>query len=79
MIAKPEAGKEVLCNHHSQSYHYGVGDAQFVITAQPVATEDGAADDRLQQIVGETHTAEDAKMVEYAAYALEGIPCGDYS
>ena len=49
----------------------------MTIASQAVAAEDGAADDGLEQIVGETHTTEDAEMVEHAANALEGIPGRD--
>ena len=75
MAAKPEAGEEVLQDNHRHSYHHGVCDAQLVIAGESVATEDGAADDRLQQIVGETHATKDAQMMEHSAHTLEGIPC----
>lgn len=60
MAGKPEAGEEVLRDNHANTYHHGVGDAQLVIAGETVATEDGAADDGLQQVVGETHAAKDA-------------------
>ena len=74
MILEPEAGEAVLGDNHANTYHHGVGDTQLVITAQAVAAEDGAADDGLQQIVGETHAAKDAQMMEHTAHTLEGIP-----
>ena len=46
----------------------------MVVAGQAVATEDSAADDRLEKIVGETHATEDAKMVEHPTYTLESIP-----
>ena len=46
----------------------------MVVAGEAVAAEDSAADDRLQQIVGETHTTENAEMVEHSTDALEGIP-----
>ena len=49
----------------------------MVVAGQAVATEDSAADDRLEKIVGETHATEDAKMMEYSADILESIPCRD--
>ncbi len=75
MAGKPEAGEEVLRNNHSHSNHHSVGDAQLVIAGETIATENGAADDGLQQIVGETHTSKDAQMMEHTAYTLESIPC----
>ena len=74
MVRKPEAGEDVLCDNHANTNHHGIGDAQFVITAQAIAAEDGAADDGLQQIVGEAHAAKNAQVMEHSAYTLEGIP-----
>ena len=48
-----------------------------MITGETIAAEDGAADDGLEQVVGETHTTKDAEMMEYAANALESIPGRD--
>ena len=42
MIGEPEAGEAVLGDYHAQSHHHGVGDAQLIIAAKAVATEDGA-------------------------------------
>ena len=75
MTAKPEAGETVLRDYHTHSYHHSVGDTQLVIATQAIATEDGATDDGLQQIVGETHATKNAQMMEHTAYTLEGIPC----
>ena len=77
MAAEPEAGKTVLNDDHAYAYHHGVGDAQLVIAGEAVATEDGTADDGLQQIVGETHTSKDAQMMEHTAHTLKGIPRRD--
>ena len=75
MIREPIAGEKVLRDDHRHAYKNGIGDAQFVIVGEAIATEDGAADDGLQQIVGKTHAAKDAHVMEYAAHTLEGIPC----
>ena len=74
MILEPKSGEEVLRDNHAYTYHHSVGDAQFVIAGEAVATEDGAANDGLQQIVGETHAAKDAQMMEHATNTLESIP-----
>ncbi len=79
MTAKPESGEKVLRDNHANTYHHGIGDAQFVIAGQTIAAEDGAADDGLQQIVGETHAAKDAQMMEHTAHTLKGIPSRDDS
>jgi len=49
----------------------------MMITGETIAAEDGAADDGLEQVVGETHTTKDTEMMEYAANALESIPGRD--
>ena len=74
MAAKPIAGETVLCDDHCQTYKDGVGDAQLVIAGKAVATKDSTANDRLQQIVGETHTSEDSQVMEHIAHTLESIP-----
>ena len=79
MAAEPETGEAILGNNHAYAYHYGIGDAQLVIAGKAVAAEDGTADDRLQQIIGETHAAEDAQVTEHTADTLKGIPCRDHS
>ena len=71
MTGEPETGEEVLRDNHANTYHHGVGNAQFVIAGQTVTAEDGAADDGLQQIVGEAHATKDAQMMEHTAYTLE--------
>ena len=79
MVGEPEAGEAVLGDNHRHAYHHGIGDTQLVITSKAVATENGAADNGLQQIVGETHAAEDAQMMEHTTHTLEGIPRRDHS
>lgn len=75
MAAKPIAAECVLGNNHHQADEYSVGDAHFIIVSQAIAAEDEAANNGLQQIVGETHAAKDTKMMEHTADTLEGIPC----
>ena len=60
MIPEPEAGESILGDDHTQSDEDGEGHAHFVITAQTISAEDETADNRLQQIVRQTHTSEDA-------------------
>ena len=74
MAAEPIAGEEILTNDHYASDHDGIGDAQIAVAGKPIATENGAADDGLKQIVGKAHTSEDAEMMEHSTNALEGIP-----
>ena len=79
MVAEPITGEEILADDHCAADHDGVGDAQIVVTGQTVAAEDGTADNGLEQIVGKTHTSEDAEMMEHTAHAIEGIPGRNHS
>ena len=50
----------------------------MVVAGQTIATEDKAADDGLEQIVGETHATKDAEMVKHPTDTPESIPGRDY-
>ena len=78
MAGEPETGEAVLHDNHSYANHHGIGDAQLVIAGKTITTEDSATYDRLQQIIGETHAAEDAQVMEDLAHTLEGIPRRDH-
>ena len=74
MAFEPVATKGILDNDHSQADEDSIGDAHQTVACQSVATEDKTADDGLQQIVGEAHSAKEAEMGKCVTYALEGIP-----
>ena len=78
MTAKPIAGKTILTDDHRCPHHNGVCDTQRAIASQTVTAKDGTANDGLQQIVGETHASEDAKVTENLANTCESIPGGDH-
>ena len=48
-----------------------------MITSKSIAAEDEAADDGLEQIVGETHTTKDTEMMKHSTNALESVPGRD--
>ena len=77
MAAKPIAGKAILRDDHSSTNHHSIGNTQIAIAGQTIAAENEAADDRLKQIVGKTHSTEDAEMMKHTANALESIPGRD--
>ena len=78
MAPEPETAEGILADDYQETYEDGVGDAQFVVAGEAVATEDETADDGLQQIVGEAHAAEGAQVTEHTADTFEGIPCRDH-
>ena len=75
MILKPITAEKVLADDHAQADDHSIGGTESSIAGQTITTEDGTADDGLQQIVGKTHATEDAQVMEYATNTLEGIPC----
>ena len=79
MGSEPIATEDVLAYNHCQSDEHGVGDAHTSVAGQSVAAEEETADDGLQQIVGEAHSAEGAEVAECTAHRLEGIPRRDHS
>ena len=78
MILKPITAEEVLADDHAQADDHSIGGTESSIAGQTITTEDGTADDGLQQIVGKTHSAEDAEVMKYAAHTSESIPGRDY-
>ena len=79
MVGEPIAAEDVLADDHQESYKYGVGGAQFVVTGKAVAAENETAYDGLQQVVGEAHASEDAQVTEHLTDTLKGIPGRDDS
>lgn len=79
MAGEPITGEEILTNDHYASDHDGIGDAQIAVAGKPIATENGAADNGLEQIVCKAHASEDAEVMEHTAYTLEGIPSRHHS
>ena len=74
MAGKPITGKEILTNDHSTSNQNSIGNTQIAIAGQTIAAEDETANDGLEQIVGKTHTPEDAEMMQHSANTPESIP-----
>ena len=60
MFLEPVPTKGILDDDHSHADEHSVGDAHEAITTKSIAAEDKAANDRLQQVVGETHAAKEA-------------------
>ena len=74
MAPEPPADEEVLHDDHADAHEHRVGDAEFAVAGQAIAAEDEAADDGLQQVVGEAGAAEGAEVAERPAEAGEGVP-----
>ena len=75
MILKPITTEKILSNNHSQSNECCIGYSYMTIHSKTKSTEDNTSEQRLQQIIGKTHTTEDAKMLKRFPHTSKGIPC----
>ena len=55
VILEPEVGEETLHHYHCNSYQKGVGDAKLCLEIEAIIGKQSATDDRLEEIVGQTH------------------------
>ena len=55
VILEPEVGEEALHHYHCNSYQKGVGDAKLCLEIETIIGKQSATDDRLEEIVGQTH------------------------
>ena len=78
MVSEPIAAESILRDDHSQSDEYGIGRSNKSIAGQSVAAEDETSDNRLQQVVGQTHAAKGAEVAESVSHRAEGVPCRNH-
>ena len=55
MILEPEVREESLHYHHGDAHKEGVGDAELRLEIETIIGKQSATDDRLEEIVGQTH------------------------
>ena len=55
VILEPEVGEEALHYHHGDAHKEGIGDAEFRLEIEAIIGKQSATDDRLEEIVGQTH------------------------
>ena len=55
MILEPEVGEEALYYHHGDADKEGIGDAELRLEIETIIGTQSATDDRLEEIVGQTH------------------------
>ena len=55
VILEPEVGEEALYYHHGDAHKKGVGDAKLCLEIETIIGKQSATDDRLEEIVGQTH------------------------
>ena len=73
MISKPPTAKDVLADNHAKANENGIGNTDKSIASQSITAENKTAYDRLQQVIGETHTAIKTQMFQHLAHTLESI------
>ena len=55
VILEPEVREEALHYHHGDADKEGVGDAELRLKIEAIIGKQSATDDRLKEIVGQTH------------------------
>ena len=55
MVLEPKVGEEALYYYHGNAHKEGVGDAEFRLEIEAIIGKQSATDDRLEEIVGQTH------------------------
>ena len=55
VILEPEVGEEALYYHHGDAHKEGVGDAELRLKIEAIIGKQSATDDRLEEVVGQTH------------------------
>lgn len=57
VVLEPEVGEEALHYHHGDAHKEGIGDAELRLEIEAIISKQSATDDRLEEIVGQTHLA----------------------
>ena len=55
VILEPEVGEETLYYHHGNTHKEGIGDAKLRLKIEAIIGKQSTTDDRLEEIVGQTH------------------------
>ena len=55
MILEPEIREEALYYHHGDADKEGVGNAKLCLEIETIIGKQSATDDRLEEIIGQTH------------------------
>ena len=74
VILEPEVGEEALYYHHGDAHKKGVGDAKLCLEIEAIIGKQSATDDRLEEIVGQTHLAKLAQERQSLSEPFLSIP-----
>ena len=74
MVLEPEVGEEALYYHHGNTHKEGIGDAELRLEIEAIISKQSATDDRLEEIVGQTHLAKLAQKRQSLSEPFLTIP-----
>ena len=74
VILEPEVGEEALYYHHGDADKEGIGDAKLRLKIEAIIGKQSATDDRLEEIVGQTHLAKLAQERQSLSEPFLSVP-----
>ena len=74
VILEPEVGEEALYYHHGNTHKKGVGDTKLCLEIETIIGKQSATDDRLEEIVGQTHLAKLAQERQSLSEPFLSVP-----
>ena len=74
MILEPEVGEKALYYHHGDADKEGIGNAELRLEIEAIIGKQSATDDRLEEIVGQTHLAKLAQERQSLSEPFLSVP-----
>ena len=74
VILEPEVGEEALHYHHGNTHKKGVGDTKLCLEIETIIGKQSATDDRLEEIIGQTHLAKLAQERQSLSEPFLSVP-----
>ena len=74
VILEPKVGEEALYYHHGNTHKKGVGDTKLCLEIETIIGKQSATDDRLEEIVGQTHLAKLAQERQSLSEPFLSVP-----
>ena len=74
VILEPEIREETLYYHHGDADKEGIGDSQLRLKIEAIIGKQSATDDRLEEIVGQTHLTKLAQERQSLSEPFLSIP-----
>ena len=74
VILEPEVGEEALYYHHGDAHKESVGDAELRLEIKAIISKQSATDNRLEEVVGQTHLTKLAQERQSLSEPFLSIP-----